>query len=59
MGSDLQCWRSWRHLQELIRFRNSGQTHDAADDWLDKEISDLQKDIKKQSSGVGAGRLQA
>lgn len=31
-----------RHLNKLIQFRNSGQALEAAKDWLDKEISDLQ-----------------
>lgn len=37
----LKRWRAWRHLQELIRFRASGATLDAANDWLDKEIEDI------------------
>ncbi|WP_044480477.1 hypothetical protein [Paenibacillus antibioticophila] len=64
MDLNLQNWRSFRHLQDLIRFRDSGKTLDAGDDWLDKEIHDIMIDLglkeqKKQSSGLGAGRLQA
>jgi hypothetical protein len=60
---NLQNWRSYRHLQDLIRFRCSGKTLDAGNDWLDKEIQDIMIDLgltvqKKQSSGLGAGRLQ-
>ncbi|MGG1673293.1 hypothetical protein ACIFOE_22180 [Paenibacillus sp. NRS-1783] len=59
MNDLMQSWRAWRHLQNLIRFRESGATLEAGNDWLDKEIADLQQDIKKQSSGLGAGRLYA
>lgn len=40
----VQQWETWRHLQNLIRFRNSGAVLDAGEDWLDKEIMDLQRD---------------
>lgn len=40
-NSYVERWRAWRHLQELIRFRTSGVTLDAANDWLDKEIQEL------------------
>ncbi|MGF6356134.1 hypothetical protein ABIE27_004049 [Paenibacillus sp. 4624] len=33
------------HLEELIRFRKSGLILEAAKDWLDKEINDLQKPV--------------
>lgn len=33
------------HLEGLIQFRNSGTILEAAKDWLDKEIDDLQKQI--------------
>lgn len=67
MELNLENWRAWRHLQDLIRFRNSGMTLDAGNDWLDKEISDIQADLasggktaeKKRSPGLGAGRSQA
>lgn len=55
-------WKEFRHLCELRRFRESGVTLEAGNDWLDKEISDLEADLaaqKKQSSGLGAGRSQA
>lgn len=59
-------WRAYRHLQDLIRFRSSGMTLDAGNDWLDKEISDIKAELaggnaveKKQSPGLGPGRLQA
>lgn len=48
----LQRWRVWRHLQNLIRFRNSGVTSDAADDWLDKEIMDLQKELQRTELSI-------
>lgn len=38
-------WFAWVHLQSLITFRDSGQTMDAGNDWLDKEISDLKTDL--------------
>lgn len=50
-------WKLWRHLQNLIRFRNSGKTHDCGNWWLDREIADIQTDIKKQSFGLGPERL--
>lgn len=40
----VQQWQAWRHLQNLIRFRNSGVILDAGEDWLDKEIMDLQRE---------------
>ncbi|MDU4696415.1 MAG: hypothetical protein E6Y08_11405 [Paenibacillus sp.] len=61
MDLNAETWPVWRHLQDLIRFRESGRTLDAANDWLDKEISDIKAELnseKKQSSGLGAGRLQ-
>lgn len=42
----LQRWKAWRHLQNLIRFRNSGSLLEAAEDWLDKEIEDLQHELE-------------
>ncbi|UPK45740.1 hypothetical protein [Paenibacillus pabuli] len=33
------------HLEELIRFRKSSAIHEAAEDWLDKEIDDLEKQV--------------
>ncbi|MNO15491.1 hypothetical protein D3C76_51570 [compost metagenome] len=57
MEPTLENWHLWRHLQNLIRWRASGVTLDAANDWMDKEIADLQEDIQKQSSGFEAGRL--
>ncbi|MEK4113257.1 hypothetical protein MHH92_23605 [Paenibacillus sp. FSL M7-1414] len=38
-------WFAWVHLQSLITFRDSEQTMDAGNDWLDKEISDLKTDL--------------
>lgn len=61
MDLNPETWRIWRHLQDLIRFRESGRTMDAANDWLDREISEIKADLKtekKQPSGLGAGRLQ-
>lgn len=61
MDLNPETWRIWRHLQDLIRFRESGRTMDAANDWLDREISEIKADLKaekKQSSGLGAGRSQ-
>lgn len=65
MDLNLQNLRTFSHMQDLIRFRNSGITLDAANDWLDKEISDLQAELegktaeKKRSPGMGPGRSQA
>ncbi|GGF86449.1 hypothetical protein [Paenibacillus aceti] len=42
----LEGWKAWRHLQNLIRFRNSGVVLDAGEDWLDKEIDDLQHEFE-------------
>ncbi|ACT00252.1 hypothetical protein [Paenibacillus sp. JDR-2] len=36
---------SARHLKNLYDFRFSGEVHDAAECWLEKEISDLQHDM--------------
>lgn len=44
-------WFAWVHLQSLITFRDSEQTMDAGNDWLDKEISDLKTDL-----GIQEGR---
>lgn len=41
MDLNLENWRAWRHMQDLIRYRNSGKVLDAGMDWLDKEISDI------------------
>lgn len=38
-------WFAWVHLQSLIMFRDSVHTMDAGNCWLDKEISDLKKDL--------------
>lgn len=57
MDLNVETWRLWKHLRTLIRWRSSGKTLEAANCWLDKEIDDLQEVIKKQSSGLGAGRL--
>lgn len=43
-------WFAWRHLQDLKRFRESGRTMDAGNDWLDKEISDLTADLDVEKS---------
>lgn len=62
MELNIETWKAYRHLQNLKRFRESGFTLDAGNDWLDKEISDIEADLqaeKKQSPGLGAGRLQA
>lgn len=38
-------WFAWVHLQGLMTFRCSGQTMDAGNDWLDKEIADIKSDL--------------
>lgn len=42
----VQRWHAWRHLQNLIRFRSSGQLYEAWEDWLDKEIEDLHNELE-------------
>lgn len=41
-----QQWVAGTHLQDLIRFRNSGVVLEAGEDWLDKEIEDLQNELE-------------
>ncbi|MHA7580429.1 hypothetical protein ACX12E_08520 [Paenibacillus vandeheii] len=45
----MQNWFAWVHLQKsLITFRDSGQTMDAGDWWLDREIADLKSELGMQ-----------
>lgn len=38
-------WFAWVHLQSLIAFRSSGQTMDAGNWWLDKEIAEMKLEL--------------
>ncbi len=41
----LEGWKYFRHLQQLRRFRAAEGILDAAEDWLDKEIADLEGEL--------------
>ncbi|MEK4052683.1 hypothetical protein MHB84_03445 [Paenibacillus sp. FSL F4-0087] len=41
----LNNYCAYVHLEKLIEFRKSRKIHEAAEDWLDKEIDDLNKQL--------------
>lgn len=56
MELSLENWRAWRHLQDLIRFRKSGQILEAGKDWLDKEISDITGNLAAEKNNPPGSR---
>lgn len=51
MDLNVETWHAWRNLQDLIRFRRNGRILEAAADWLDKEISDIQSYLEVDNDG--------